>query len=332
MNAKEQAGTLAVLAAMLLTVAHASPGQDTLRVDVGMVSLVATVTNGEGAYVQGLDDADFIVEDNGVPQEIAHFSEDTTRPVSLGIALDTSGSMVGRMRTALRALNRFVDALQPDDEIVVTTFSRRVSLVEGLTADRERLSRALGDVDVAGGTALYDAVVDSIGRVQTGTHAKRAVVVLTDGADTLSETGLSDTLEEVRRAEVLVYALGIDTVRFADDSDHVRFDWPLTPIPGLPDLQAPSWTDDPVDLQVLEALARASGGKAFLVSGTWTDGTDAQIDAVLDEVAAELRSQYTLSYYPSEPADGRVHQLRVRIPGTDYTVRTRSSYRSPDPR
>jgi Ca-activated chloride channel family protein len=309
----------------------AAPLQDTLRVEVELVNIVATVTGADGRYIEGLSADDFEIEDNGVLQEITHFSEDRNIPVSMGVVLDTSGSMAQRMRTALAALDHFIGSLHPEDEIFVTTFSNRVSLVEDLTSDRDELSEALTRVNVAGGTALYDAIADSIARVEAGRHDKRAVVVLTDGSDTSSKLGLGQAIETVRRSEVLVYGLGIDTLRFADPTEHVGFDWPLTPIPGLPGVRAPSWTDDPVDFQVLESFARASGGQAYLVSGTWTGGTQAEIDAVLNEVASELRSQYTLGYYPAAPSDGRFHQISVRAGGDGFTVRTRSGYLSPDP-
>jgi Ca-activated chloride channel family protein len=320
---------LALVPALLASAAAAA--QDTLRVEVELVNIVATVTGEDGRYVQGLGPDDFVVEDNGVMQQITHFSEDSDIPISLGIALDTSGSMVGRMRTALAALDRFIESLDPDDEIFVTTFSSRVSLVEDLTSDREELSEALLRVDAAGGTALYDAVADSIRRVETGRHDKHAVVVLTDGSDTASDLGLGEALEAIRHAEVLVYALGIDTLRFADPVEHVTFEWPLSPIPGLPAGRGRSWTDLPVDMAVLGSLARASGGQAYTVSGTWTGGPQEEIDVVLDEVAAELRSQYTLGYYPSEPRDGRYHELQVRVGDGRYMVRTRPGYRSPEP-
>lgn len=306
-------------------------GQETLRVDVDLVTVVATVTDAEGHYVGGLGAEDFVVEDGGVPQQIAYFSEDTDIPVTMGIALDTSGSMVERMRTALTALDRFIEALHPDDEIFVSTFSSRVSVIENLTADRNDLSDALLRVDVGGGTALYDAVADSIERVQNGRHDKRVVVVLTDGSDTTSDLRLSDVLGRIRSAEVLVYAMGIDTLHFAEESDHVRFQWPLTPIPGITGARAPRWTEQPVDVQVLESFAQASGGKAYLVSGTWTDGIQEDVDKVLDEVAAELRNQYTLSYYPSAPRDGRFHPIRIRVKDSNDTVRSRNGYQSPAP-
>jgi Ca-activated chloride channel family protein len=302
-----------LLLALILAAAAAATSAPQLEVDVELVTLVATVTDADGNYVPGLRAEDFRIEDNGVPQGIAHFSEDTDIPVTLGVALDTSGSMVERMRTALAALDRFIGSLHPDDEIFVTTFSNRVRLVEDLTTDREELSDGLLRVEAAGGTALYDAVADSLGRVQTGRHDKRAVLVLTDGSDTTSDLRLEDALEAVRRAEVLVYGLGIDTLRFADPAEHVEFRWPLTPIPGIAGVRRRGFTDEAVDLGVLESLAGASGGKAWLVSGTWTNGVG-EVDAVLDEVASELRNQYTLGYYPSSARDGRFHQLEVSLP------------------
>jgi VWFA-related protein len=316
---------------LLLATAAALPAAQ-LEVDVELVTLVATVTDAEGNYVPGLTAEDFTIADNGQTQGIAHFSEDTDIPVSLGIALDTSGSMAERMRTALAALDSFIESLHPDDEIFVTTFSDRVRLVEDLTSDREDLSEGLTRVEAAGGTALYDAVVDSLERVRAGGHDKRAVLVLTDGSDTTSDMRLPDALEAVRRAEVLVYGLGIDTLRYADPAEHVEFQWPLTPIqiPGVTGTRRRGrFTDEPVELDVLESLADASGGKAWLVSGTWTNGSG-EVDAVLDEVASELRSQYTLGYYPSSPSDGRFHEIRVTVGNADYTVRTRSGYQSPD--
>lgn len=322
-----------LLSTLWLAWSAVSAAQDVLRVDVELVNLVATVSDAEGRYVTGLEASDFIVEDESRPQQIAHFSEDTDIPVTIGIALDTSGSMSERMRTALIALDRFVESLHPDDEIIVTTFSSGVKLVEEMGSGREGLPGSLSRVEVSGGTALYDAVADIIGRVQAGRHDKRAVIVLTDGADTLSDLRLNDVLQSVRSHEVLVYALGIDTLQFADPDEHVRFEWPLSPIPGLSGVRRPRWTDAPVDQTVLESFAQASGGQAYLVSGTWTDGIQEEVDRVLDEVAAELRSQYTLGYYPTSPRDGRFHPIRVSVAGQeDYTVRTRNGYLSPDPR
>jgi Ca-activated chloride channel family protein len=315
---------------VFLSLASWAEQQETLRVDVRLVNLVATVTDHSGRYVEGLGTADFIIEDDGVEQEIVHFTQDRNIPVSLGIVLDTSGSMESRMRTALAAIERFIGTLHEDDDVFVMTFSGNVALLQDLTSDRQELSRALRRVRAVGGTALYDALSEGLAKVYEGRHDKRAVLLLTDGDDTSSDLEFEETLEAVRKSELLVYPLGIDPTRFGDPSEHVTFDWPLSPIPGAPGLgKSAGGDEDPVDMDILRAFAGASGGKAYLVASTWTGGSATEIDVVLDEVSAELRSQYTLGYYPTTPADGRRHELRVRTKNGDYVVRARTGYLAP---
>jgi Ca-activated chloride channel family protein len=315
---------------ILLSPASTAPQQETLRVDVRLVNLVATVTNPDGRYVEGLGADDFIVEDDGVEQEIVHFTQDRNIPVSLGFVLDTSGSMQSRMRTALAAIERFIGTLHEEDDVFVMTFSGGVTLIQDLTSDREELSRSLSRVRAVGGTALYDALSESLDKVYEGRHDKRAVLLLTDGDDTSSDLEFDETLEAVRKSELLLYPLGIDPTRFADPAEHVTFEWPLSPIPGARGLpRSVGGDEEPVDMDVLRSFARASGGKAYLVPSTWTGGSATEIDVVLDEVSAELRSQYTLGYYPTTPADGRRHELHVRTRTGDYQVRARTGYFAP---
>ena len=321
----------AVRALVLSTLAAAFgltlAAQDTLRVDVRLVTVVATVTDQEGRYVPGLAAGDFIVEDNGVAQDIVVFTQDQDIPVSLGILLDTSASMARRMRTALGAIDRFIRTLHTDDDVFLATFSNRINLVEDLTSDRDRLSDALNGIREMGGTSLYDGLAMGLEKVQEGRHEKRAILLLTDGADITSSLELEEVLEQIESAEVLIYGLGIEPVQ-SDATRHVRFDWPVTPIPGAPGLPRMRALDQPVDMNVLRRFANSSGGTAYQVSGTWTDGTVDDVDAILDEVAAELRSQYTLAYYPSA-GGGRFHRINVRVKDFDYTVRTREGYRVP---
>ncbi len=298
--------------------------------DVRLVNVVATVTDPDGRYVEGLRADDFIIEDDGVAQEIVHFTQDRDIPVSGGIVLDTSGSMESRMRTALAAIERFIGTLHEDDDVFVMTFSGNVTLLQDLTSDRRELSRSLRRVRAIGGTALYDALSEGLEKVFEGRHDKRAVLLLTDGDDTSSDLEFEETLEAVRKSELLVYPLGIDPTRFGDPSEHVSFEWPLSPIPGAPGIgRSVGGDEDPVDMDVLRSFALASGGKAYLVASTWTGGSATEIDVVLDEVSAELRSQYTLGYYPATPADGRRHELRVRTRNRDYLVRARTGYFAP---
>jgi Ca-activated chloride channel family protein len=316
-----------VLSALVAGLGYTLAAQETLRVDVRLVTVVATVTDDAGRYVPGLTASDFVVEDNGVAQDIVVFTQDQDIPVSLGILLDTSASMARRMRTALGAIDRFIRTLHTDDDVFLATFSNRITLVKDLTSDRERLSDALNGIREMGGTSLYDGLAMGLGKVHEGRHEKRAILLLTDGADISSSLELEQVLEQLERAEVLVYGLGIEPVQ-SDSARHVAFDWPVTAIPGAQGLPRMRSLDRPVDMNILRRFANSSGGKAYEVSGTWTDGTVEDVDRILDEVAAELRSQYTLAYYPST-SDGRFHQINVRVKDLDLTVRTREGYRVP---
>ena len=132
--------------------------------------------------------------------------------MSLGIALDTSGSMNGDKIVAARhALDRFLyDLLDRDDEIFLYQFSYEPILVQEWTTDRERLSRALGRIRPQGGTALYDTVAEAVPLAQSGRHTKKALVIISDGNDTNSFMDLPDVRPIIRETDVLVYAVGID--------------------------------------------------------------------------------------------------------------------------
>ncbi len=322
-------GSAAGLALVSLLASLPAPArqQDTLQVDIQLVNVVATVTDQDGRYVDDLTVDDFIIEDEGIPQEIVHFTQDRNIPASVGIVIDTSGSMQRRIRTALGAVDRFIGTLHEDDDVFIMTFSGGVSLIQDITSDREKLSRSLRRVRTVGGTALYDALSAGLDKVVEGRHDKRAVLLLTDGDDTSSSLEFEETLEAVRKSEMLIYGLGIDPTRFADPTEHVAFDWPLSPVPGVRGVPA-NIVDEPVDMEVLRSFGEASGGKAYLVSGTWTGGSATEIDVVLDEVSAELRSQYTLGYYPSNVGQLGWHDIRVRTRDAS-TVRARNGYFAP---
>jgi VWFA-related protein len=219
--------------------------------------------------------------------------------VSVGILLDTSGSMESKIRTAVESVDRFIRQIHQDDEIFLITFSGQPVLRQDFTGDREKLSQALKHVVATGGTALYDALSMGLTKIRGGSQYKHAILVITDGQDTASAAKFDDVLRDIRESELLVYPIGISP--------------PTHKNPG-----------DEVDLKVLQALADSSGGRAFLIAeGLINRG--GQIEKVLDTIAEELRSQYTLGFYPAQPDDGRFHQIRVRV-RTGDTVRARRGY------
>lgn len=181
------------------------------RSGVELINVNATVTDADGRFVRGLRQEDFRVYQDGQLQEITHFASERV-PVSLGILLDTSSSMDdAKMAAAREALNRFLlQLLGPDDEVFLYRFDSSPELVHGWTTDKRKVSEALERVVPAGSTAMYDALAEAVPLVQAGRHQKKALVLISDGNDTISRMLLEDLKAQVRATEILVYAIGID--------------------------------------------------------------------------------------------------------------------------
>src|SRR5215467_10119356 len=308
--------------ALLLTIAAAIAAAQ-VRVDVRLVNVVATVLDSRGRSIPNLKVDDFILEEDGKPQPVTHFSQDQNVPVSVGILLDTSGSMDRKMRTAVEAVDRFSRRIQQNDEIFLITFSGRSVLRQDFTDDRDRISQALRHLNATGGTALYDALIDALTKIHGGRHTKRAILLITDGQDTASTAKLEDVLQSIRQSDVLIYPVGISGLTYAKDFN-IFGSGPLAALFPPKSARTAQNKRDEVDLNVLRALAENSGGRAFLLAESLIN-RGGQIEKVLDTIADELRSQYTLGFYPARPDDGRYHFLRVRA-RFGNVVRARRGY------
>ena len=154
---------------------------------VEFVNVTATVTDGNGRFVSGLRQEDFTVYEDGQLQDVSHFSSDRV-PVSLGIALDASGSMSPEKLAASRAaIERLIfKLLDQEDELFFVEFATRAEITQGWTTDRQLISDALKRVNPVGGTALYDAVAAALPTAQEGRNRKKALLVISDGNDTNS--------------------------------------------------------------------------------------------------------------------------------------------------
>ena len=287
------------------------------RVDVRLVNVITTVTDTRGRHINDLKMEDFVLEEDGRPQQIAHFSLDVDVPVSMGILLDTSGSMERKIRTAIEAVERFTRRIHENDDIFLISFSGRPVLRQDFTDDRDKLSQSLRHINATGGTALYDALNEGIAKIRSGRHDKRAILLITDGQDTASTTRLDEVLQSIRQSGLLVYPVGISGLSYARNSADVFSTAAFAARAG----QAKR---DEVDLNVLRDLAENSGGRAFLLAESLIN-RGGQIEKVLDAIADELRSQYTLGFYPAHADDGRYHSLRVRA-RSGAVVRARRGY------
>jgi Ca-activated chloride channel family protein len=331
--------------------ASQAPNQDPFRFKSGveLINVTATVSDSSGRFVPGLTQSDFIVYEDDVRQVVTHFSAERV-PVSLGIALDTSGSMAGEKITAARgALDRFLgDLVDEQDEVFLYRFSDAPVLLQGWTTDKPLVSRALGRVTPDGGTAMYDTIAEAVPMAGQGRNQKRALVVISDGNDTSSRIGIRDLKQSIRQSEVLVYAVGIDsdsveplgrrppTFRPPPPRRPVPIPLPFPGGPGgrrgrFPSLQpqilgpggtgSKSWPgDERVNVTALRELTDDSGGRTEIVR------SPRDLDPATASIADELSKQYYLGYTSGGKKDGRWHTIRVEVRSGAYRVRARRGY------
>jgi Ca-activated chloride channel family protein len=283
--------------------------------DVVLINVVATVVDGKGRTIPNLTVDDFILEEDGQPQTIKHLVPSADLPISLGVVIDASLSMESKIRTAQRAVDRFFSMIHPDDEIFLMTFTRRASLIADFTSDRTKLTNALmSGLTLANGTSLYDSLYQALQKVKEGRYPKKAILLVTDGEDTTSLTRPDKALQDIRESDMLVYSLGIKGAP--------GFDLSTDPLSGNSRSSVPNYTT--VDMKVLNRFGESSGGKAWEISEA-TFGKN--MDLVLETIAAELRSQYSIGYYPTHPAkDAKWHSVRIRMKNPDYVARGRKEY------
>jgi VWFA-related protein len=308
------------------------------RSGVDLVNVTATVTDDDGRFVSGLRREDFSVFEDGKQQDVSHFSNDRV-PVSLGIILDTSGSMSAEKMSAARsAIDRLIyDLLDKDDELFLVQFATRAALKQGWTTDRRLISRAVSEASPTGGTAIYDAVATAIPTAQAGTHVKKALLVISDGNDTNSATSVNSLRQQIRESDVLVYALGIDgTGRRSPDVVRPPQQIPL-PLPfpfpggrrpqgGRPPIGGgggggwPSAPGDRVNADALRQITDDTGGRTEIVRGS--EG----LGPATARIADELSKQYYLGYSSNTEKDGQWHSIRVSVRDRRLTVRARRGY------
>ena len=344
--------TAVVLTAALLAItvmrplAQQQPEGFRFKSGVELINVSATVTDRSGRFASGLRKDDFLVWEDGKPVEVTHFSAERS-PVSLGIVLDTSGSMQGeKWSAAVSAIDSFMQQLSDEqDEMFLYRFSGSAELVEDWTSDRRRLSWTLGRIHPNGGTAMYDAAAEAVPMAQSGRNRKKAIVIISDGNDTSSRVGVSEVKRIVRETEVLVYAVGIDGN--AEPTFRTRPTPPIQqppriPIPfpfpgsgrggGMPPSQ-PRYPpggqgggvfsgnpNDRVNVMALREITDDSGGRTEIVRDT------RDLDPAVSSIADELSKQYYLGYPSPGFKDGRWHTIRVELRDPALKVRARKGY------
>jgi len=328
---------LALAAVSVAVVSTAAQSSDAFRFRSGveLINVTATVTDDNGRFVSGLLKDDFTIFEDGKRQDVTHFSNERV-PVSLGILLDASGSMTpDKMSAARAAIDRFIfDLLGAEDELFFVEFANAPRITQQWTHDRRSISRAVSRVNPNGGTAIYDAVADSLPFAAAGQNRKKALLLISDGNDTNSSIGVSELRQLIRESEVLVYALGVDGTSRGSGGAVVRppVQLPIPipfPFPGRrPQTTRPqiggTWgrssSGERVNADALRQITDDTGGRTEIVRGF--DG----LEAATARIADELSKQYYLGYSSTGEKDGRWHAIRVEVRDRRLNVRARRGY------
>jgi VWFA-related protein len=273
------------------------PPAHRISVNVDLVVLHATVSDRKGRIASDLREQDFEVYEDGIRQSIRLFQHEDT-PVTVGLVVDHSGSMLPKLSDVITAAGTFVRASSLEDEMFVVNFNEKVTM--GLpdeipfTNRTDELTRAI-NAPVTGQTALYDAILVAQRRLQTGNRDKKVLIVISDGGDNASKHRLQEVVKVAGQSTALIYTVGI----FED---------------GAPDRNP----------GVLRRLAAVTGGEAYFPS------RPGEVALICERIARDIRHQYTLGYVPNHAAQpGAYRAIQVVARSADkmkLVVRARSGY------
>ncbi len=290
------------------------PGQDAgkpqtgskISVDVSLVVLHTTVSDDRGKFVEGLTQDNFRVSEDKVEQKLSVFKREDI-PVSMGLVIDNSGSMRDKRPRVNEAALTLVQNSNPQDEAFVVNFNDDfyLDLDKDFSSSISELKEALERIDARGSTALYDAIIGSLDHLKKGVKEKKVLLIVTDGEDNTSRNSLEKTVREIQKTDTVIYTIGLLGQENKRSAKNAK--------------------------KALTEIASASGGVAY-----FPENID-DVHNICQQVAHDIRHQYTLGYYPSNTArDGGFRSVHVDVippRGKGKLVaRTRNGYYAPTAR
>jgi len=261
-----------------------TPHVDTLRQNVNLVTVNATVTDPYGRLVTGLDQENFRVYEDGREQQVMRFEEDDL-PISIGTVFDVSGSMSDKIAKSRMAAVQFFKTANPADEFFLVDFSDRAELAQPFTTSIEELQNKLLYTSPKGETALLDAVYLGMSEMRSARNTRKALLIISDGGDNHSRYDEDDVKRFLRESDVQIYSIAI--------VDPYRCD--ATP-------------EECYGPQLLQGLANMTGGRSFVINDP------NELGDVATKISMELRNQYVLGYKPSNTnSDGKWRKIKVKL-------------------
>ncbi|HEY3837696.1 MAG TPA: VWA domain-containing protein [Bryobacteraceae bacterium] len=285
MSSRAAQGVIIVTACFAVAGAAQELPSASFNVDTNLVLIPATVTDPANRFVLNLRKQDFQLMEDGKEQTITHFSGEDA-PLSVGLIFDTSGSMGDKLRTSRQAAMRFLETMNPQDEVFLVEFGDKAELTTSFTSKMREIEDKLTDVKPGGLTALLDAAEMALHEMKHARNPRKAIVIISDGGDNNSKFSASEIQSLVKEADVQIYAMGV-------------FEPML--FPGL----AKEVVSGP---RLLAELAEQTGGRAFTASDP------ADLPNVATRIGIELRNQYVLAYSPSNrEKDGKYRKVEIKV-------------------
>jgi Ca-activated chloride channel family protein len=287
------------------------PGQDVnsgkqganIKINVNLVVLHTTVLDDRQRFADGLKPENFRVFEDKVEQKLSLFKREDV-PVSMGLVIDNSGSMRDKRPRVNEAAITLVQASNPQDEAFVVNFNDDfyLDLDKDFSNNIPELKEALERIDSRGSTALYDAIVGSLDHLKKASKDKHVLLIVTDGEDNSSHYSLERTVREIQKTETVIYTIGLLSQESKKSAKKAK--------------------------RALEDIAKASGGVAYFPENV------ADVHNICEQVAHDIRNQYTLAYYPSNSKrDGTFRTVSVEVVPPrgrgKLVARTRNGYYAP---
>ena len=253
-----------------------------IKKEVDLVLVPVTITDPMNRLVTGLEKDNFLLTDNGKPQEIRHFSSEDA-PISLGVIFDVSGSMADKIDKSRQAVVEFFRTANPQDEFFLITFSEKPEVLVDFTSSVEDIQNKLVYAIPKGRTALLDAIYLGMNRMTRAHYERKALLIISDGGDNHSRYTEGEIKSMVREADVQIYGIGL-------------FDFqPKTP-------------EEREGPELLNEITEATGGRTFIID------SPNELADVATKIGIELRNQYVLGYRPTNPAhDGKWRKIKVKL-------------------
>jgi Ca-activated chloride channel homolog len=278
----------------------AAQDSPTIRVDVRLIRVFTSVRNTSGELVGNLGKEDFLLSDNGVPQQITLFERSTAQPLNVAVLLDISASVAKDLKYEVEASLRFARSLlnegNQDDVISLITFNHSVDLIAGFTRRLPRLENALKSLQTGAGTSVYDAIYLASEELE-GRQGRKVMIVVSDGGDTASIKKFNDALIAAQRSQSAVYPILV--VPIQNDAGRNRG-----------------------GENAMQLIAERSGGRVLQPSSY------ERLSQSFDDILRDLRTQYLLGYYPKNVPStaNRFHRLEVQIRRPGLRAQSRTGY------